>query len=156
MCIRDRLRTPIYAVTGITHLLLKENPTEEQKKHLNSIKFSGEHLLSLINNILDLNKLEADKVEVEKKAFNLKKRIQDVLFALEKSANDKGNKVHFQFGENIPKDILGDSLIISQVLINLIGNAIKFTQNGDIYLSCLLYTSPSPRDRTRSRMPSSA
>ena len=132
--ITHELRTPIYAVTGITHLLLKENPTEEQKKHLNSIKFSGEHLLSLINNILDLNKLEADKVEVEKKAFNLKKRIQDVLFALEKSANDKGNKVHFQFGENIPKDILGDSLIISQVLINLVGNAIKFTQNGDIYL----------------------
>ena len=132
--ITHELRTPIYAVTGITHLLLKENPTEEQKKHLNSIKFSGEHLLSLINNILDLNKLEADKAEVEKKAFNLKKRIQDVLFALEKSANDKGNKVHFQFGENIPKDILGDSLIISQVLINLVGNAIKFTQNGDIYL----------------------
>jgi len=132
--ITHELRTPIYAVTGITHLLLKENPTEEQKKHLNSIKFSGEHLLSLINNILDLNKLEADKAEVEKKAFNLKKRIQDVLFALEKSANDKGNKVHFQFGENIPKDILGDSLIISQVLINLVVNAIKFTQNGDIYL----------------------
>ena len=63
--ITHELRTPMYAVTGLTHLLLSENPTEEQKKHLDSLKFSGEYLLSLINNILDLNKLEANKVEVE-------------------------------------------------------------------------------------------
>ncbi|RMB63903.1 response regulator [Dokdonia sinensis] len=128
--ITHELRTPMYAVTGLTHLLLTENPTPEQKKHLDSLKFSGEYLLSLINNILDLNKLEANKVEVEETSFNLKKRIKDVLFALGKSAKDKGNKLEFEFDEDIPTEILGDPLMISQILINLIGNAVKFTRDG--------------------------
>lgn len=130
--ITHELRTPMYAVTGLTHLLLSENPTPEQKKHLDSLKFSGEYLLSLINNILDLNKLEANKVEVEQTAFNLKKRIEDVLFALGKSAKDKGNKLNFDFDEDIPEEVLGDPLMISQILINLVGNAVKFTRDGDV------------------------
>ncbi|MFC4633057.1 response regulator [Dokdonia ponticola] len=130
--ITHELRTPMYAVTGLTHLLLSENPTEEQKKHLDSLKFSGEYLLSLINNILDLNKLEANKVEVEQTAFNLKKRIEDVLFALGKSAKDKGNKLNFEFDPDIPEEVLGDPLMISQILINLVGNAVKFTRDGQV------------------------
>lgn len=130
--ITHELRTPMYAVTGLTHLLLSENPTPEQKKHLDSLKFSGEYLLSLINNILDLNKLEANKVEVEQTAFNLKKRIEDVLFALGKSAKDKGNNLNFDFDEDIPEEVLGDPLMISQILINLVGNAVKFTRDGDV------------------------
>ncbi len=132
--ITHELRTPMYAVTGLTHLLLSENPTEDQKKHLDSLKFSGEYLLSLINNILDLNKLEANKVEVEETSFNIKKRIEDVLFALGKSARDKGNKLHIDFDSNIPTELLGDPLMISQVLINLVGNAIKFTRDGDVWV----------------------
>lgn len=128
--ITHELRTPMYAVTGLTHLLLTENPTPEQKKHLDSLKFSGEYLLSLINNILDLNKLEANKVEVEETSFDLKKRIKDVLFALGKSAKDKDNEIKFEFDEDIPGEILGDPLMISQILINLIGNAVKFTKDG--------------------------
>ncbi len=130
--ITHELRTPMYAVTGLTHLLLSENPTPEQKKHLDSLKFSGEYLLSLINNILDLNKREANKVEVEQTAFNLKKRIEDVLFALGKSAKDKGNNLNFDFDEDIPEEVLGDPLMISQILINLVGNAVKFTRDGDV------------------------
>ncbi|WP_299683831.1 response regulator [uncultured Dokdonia sp.] len=130
--ITHELRTPMYAVTGLTHLLLSENPTPEQKKHLDSLKFSGEYLLSLINNILDLNKLEANKVEVEQTAFNLKKRIEDVLFALGKSAKDKGNKLNFEFDQDIPEEVLGDPLMISQILINLVGNAVKFTRDGTV------------------------
>ena len=132
--ITHELRTPMYAVTGLTHLLLSENPTEDQKKHLDSLKFSGEYLLSLINNILDLNKLEANKVEVEETAFNIKKRIEDVMFALGKSARDKGNKLHIEFDPEIPTELLGDPLMISQVLINLVGNAIKFTRDGDVWV----------------------
>jgi len=130
--ITHELRTPLYAVTGLTHLLLEENPKEHQKDHLNSLKFSGEYLLSLINNILDLNKLEANKVEVEKTNFNLKKRINDVLVALKKSADDRTTKLHLEFDETIPKKLIGDPLKLSQVLINLIGNSVKFTQNGDV------------------------
>ena len=132
--ITHELRTPMYAVTGLTHLLLSENPTEEQKKHLDSLKFSGEYLLSLINNILDLNKLEANKVEVEQTAFNLKKRIEDVLFALEKSAKDKGNELKFEFDPDIPSELQGDPLMISQILINLVGNAVKFTRDGNVFV----------------------
>lgn len=132
--ITHELRTPLYAVTGLTHLLLEENPTASQKEHLNSLKFSGEYLLSLINNILDLNKLEAKKVELENTSFNLRKRINDVLIALGKSAKDRNNKLHYEFDESIPEKLKGDPLKVSQVLINLIGNSIKFTQNGDIWI----------------------
>lgn len=132
--ITHELRTPLYAVTGLTHLLLEEDPKPHQKEHLNSLKFSGEYLLSLINNILDLNKLEANKVEVEKTTFNLKKRTNDVLIALKKSADDRKNNLHFEFDESIPEKLLGDPLKLSQIMINLIGNSLKFTQNGDIYV----------------------
>ncbi len=130
--ITHELRTPLYAVTGLTHLLLEENPTANQKEHLNSLRFSGEYLLSLINNILDLNKLEANKVNIEVTLFNLKKRISDVIIALNKAAQDRNNKVNFYFDDNIPNKIKGDSLKVSQILINLVGNAIKFTRDGII------------------------
>lgn len=130
--ITHELRTPLYAVTGLTHLLLEESPTENQKEHLHSLKFSGEYLLSLINNILDLNKLEAKKVELMENSFNLKKRISDVLVALKNSAEDKNTKLHLDFDPKIPRKLKGDPLKISQILINLVGNSIKFTENGDI------------------------
>lgn len=130
--ITHELRTPLYAVTGLTHLLLEEDPKPNQKEHLNSLKFSGEYLLSLINNILDLNKLEANKVEIEKTTFSLKKRINDVLIALKKTAEDRKNSLNFEFDESIPDKLIGDPLKISQVLINLIGNSVKFTQNGEV------------------------
>lgn len=132
--ITHELRTPLYAVTGLTHLLLEESPTENQKEHLNSLKFSGEYLLSLINNILDLNKLEAKKVEMLESSFNLKKRITDVLVALKNSAEDKKTQLHLEFDADIPRKLKGDPLKISQILINLIGNSIKFTENGDIWV----------------------
>jgi signal transduction histidine kinase/CheY-like chemotaxis protein len=130
--VTHELRTPLYAVTGLTHLLMEENPKEHQKEHLNSLKFSGEYLLALINNILDLNKLEANKVEVEKTSFHLKKRINDVLVALRKSANDKQNTLRVEYDDTIPESLSSDPLKLSQVLINLIGNSIKFTQNGEV------------------------
>jgi signal transduction histidine kinase/ActR/RegA family two-component response regulator len=132
--ITHELRTPMYTVTGLTHLLLEENPKPEQKEHLNSLKFSGEYLLSLINNILDLNKLEANKVEIEKSPFQLKKRVDGVLTALKKSAEAKNNTIHYEYDNSLPSEIIGDSLKISQILINLISNSIKFTENGDIWV----------------------
>ena len=132
--ITHELRTPMYTVTGLTHLLLEEDPKPEQKEHLNSLKFSGEYLLSLINNILDLNKLEANKVEIEKIPFNLKKIIDGVFTALRKSAEVKNNNLHYEYDSSIPAEVIGDSLKISQILINLLSNSIKFTENGDIWL----------------------
>jgi hypothetical protein len=130
--ITHELRTPLYAVTGLTHLLLEEDPKPNQKEHLNSLEFSGEYLLSLINNILDLNKLEANKVEIEKTTFSLKKRINDVLITLKKTAEDRKNSLTLEYDESIPEKLIGDPLKLSQVLINLIGNSVKFTQNGEV------------------------
>ena len=132
--ITHELRTPLYAVTGLTHLLMEENPREHQREHLESLKFSGEFLLSLINNILDLNKLEAKKVEIEKISFHLKKRINDVLIALKKSANDKQTTLRVDYDDSIPESLSGDPVKLSQVLINLIGNSVKFTQNGEVVI----------------------
>ena len=132
--ITHELRTPMYAVTGLIHLLLEENPKPEQKEHLRSLQFSGEYLLNLINNILDLNKLEANKVEIEKTTFNLRKRLNDLLIALKKSADDRKNSLKLEFDPDIPDKLDGDSVKLSQVLINLIGNSLKFTQNGDVVI----------------------
>ncbi|WP_052309011.1 ATP-binding protein [Aequorivita sublithincola] len=130
--ITHELRTPIYTVTGLTHLLLMEDPKPEQNEHLSSLKFSGEYLLSLINNILDLNKLEASKVEIEKIPFLLKRRIDSVLIALKESIELKNNTIHYEYDNTLPDKVIGDSLKLTQVLINLISNSIKFTDNGDI------------------------
>ena len=110
--------------------MLEEDPKPDQKEHLNSLKFSGEYLLSLINNILDLNKLEANKVEIEQTTFDLKRRINDVLIALKKSSEDKKNNLTLEFDPSVPEKLVGDPVKLSQILINLIGNSLKFTQNG--------------------------
>ncbi|HET8839242.1 MAG TPA: response regulator [Flavobacteriaceae bacterium] len=132
--ITHELRTPIYAVTGLTHLLLTGNPTQEQKEHLNSLKFSGEHLLALINNILDFNKLEVGKVLVQATTFSLKERLENIMFTLKKSAEEKNNRLHLEIDDTIPQKIIGDCVKLSQAIINLTSNALRFTENGDVWI----------------------
>jgi len=139
--ITHELRTPLYTVTGLTDLLLDEDPTESQKGYLKSLRFSGDYLLNFINDILDVNKIEANKVEIEKIPFNLKKLTTEVLFTQNKSAKDNNTKLHLNFEDAIPEYLLGDSLRISQILINLVSNAIKFTKNGDVNLNIKKVTS---------------
>jgi hypothetical protein len=132
--ITHELRTPMYAVTGLTHLLLESNPKTDQIGHLRTLQSSGEYLLSLIDNILDFNKLEANKVALESIPFDLHKRVKDLTVSLVGHANDRNNELHLEFDNEIPARVLGDPIKISQILINLIGNAIKFTENGDIWM----------------------
>ncbi len=132
--VTHELRTPLYAVTGLSNMLLDENPKPEQIKHLKSLKFSGDYLLTFINDILQINKIEANKVDVEPEVFNLKEKITNIVAALNNSAIDNNIKVHFEFDKDLPKNYIADQLKISQVLINLIGNAIKFTKDGDIWI----------------------
>jgi len=132
--VTHELRTPLYAVTGLTNILLEEDPRPEQIPHLNSLKFSGDYLLTFINDILQFNKIEAHKVEVEKEVFNLKKKIENVISALNNSANSNNVKIHFEFEKKLPHNYLSDQLKISQILINLIGNSIKFTKDGDLWI----------------------
>ncbi|SHG58871.1 tetratricopeptide repeat-containing hybrid sensor histidine kinase/response regulator [Winogradskyella jejuensis] len=132
--VTHELRTPLYAVTGLTSLLLDEDPKEKQIPHLKSLKFSGDYLLTFINDILQINKIEANKVELDPEDFNLKTKIENVVAALNNSAKDNNTNIHFEYEEGLPENYIGDQLKISQILINLLGNAIKFTKDGDIWV----------------------
>ena len=132
--VTHELRTPLYAVTDLSNMLLDENPKPEQVQHLKSLKFSGDYLLTFINDILQINKIEANKVDVEPESFNLKKKINNIVLALNNSAQDNNVKIHFEFDKDLPQNFIADQLKISQILINLIGNSIKFTKDGDIWI----------------------
>lgn len=132
--VTHELRTPLYAVTGLTNMLLDEDPKPEQIPHLKSLKFSGDYLLTFINDILQINKIEANKVELDPELFNLKKKVENVIAALNNSALDNNIKIHFDYEKGLPENFIGDQLKISQILINLIGNSIKFTKDGDIWV----------------------
>ncbi|MCJ7468029.1 MAG: response regulator [Maribacter sp.] len=130
--VSHELRTPLYAVTGLTHLLLEENPSENQKEHLKALKFSGDYLLNFINDILQINKIDANKLETLKIEFNLKKVLKEVIDSLQQSAKANNTKIILDYDENIPGHLLSDPLKLSQVFMNLVGNAIKFTKNGEV------------------------
>lgn len=132
--VTHELRTPLYAVTGLTNMLMEENPKPEQIQHLKSLKFSGDYLLTFINDILQINKIEANKVELDPEIFNLKNKVENVIAALNNSAQDNNIYIHFEYDKKLPEIFNGDQLKISQILINLIGNSIKFTKDGDIWV----------------------
>ncbi|MFL1013160.1 ATP-binding response regulator [Flavisericum labens] len=132
--VTHELRTPLYAVTGLSNMLLDENPKPEQVQHLKSLKFSGDYLLTFINDILQINKIEANKVDVEPEVFNLNKKINNIILALNNSAEDNNIKIHFEYDKDLPENFIADQLKISQILINLVGNSIKFTKDGDIWI----------------------
>jgi CheY-like chemotaxis protein len=128
--VTHELRTPLYAVTGLTHLLLEENPSESQKEHLKSLKFSGDYLLTFINDILQVNKIEARKLAVERAPLNLKKILNDVVNSLTQTSKENNNKILLNIDKGIPDKLIGDYLKMSQVFINLISNGLKFTKDG--------------------------
>ncbi|MCB0382265.1 MAG: response regulator [Psychroserpens sp.] len=132
--VTHELRTPLYAVTGLTNMLLDEDPKEHQIPHLKSLKFSGDYLLTFINDILQINKIEANKVELDPVQFNLKMKVENVVSALNNSALDNNVIMHYDYQKDLPHTFIGDNLKISQILINLIGNSIKFTKDGDIWV----------------------
>ena len=135
--VTHELRTPLYAVTGLTNMLLDENPKPDQIPHLKSLKFSGDYLLTFINDILQINKIEANKVDLDPEIFNLNKKVENVISALNNSALDNNTQMHFEYDKELPDTFEADQLKISQILINLIGNAIKFTKDGDIWVRVL-------------------
>ena len=130
--VSHELRTPLYAVTGLTHLLLEENPKESQLEHLKSLKFSGDYLLNFINDILQINKIDADKLETSQIEFNLKKMLTEVIDSLRQTAKANNTGIVLDYDESIPYTLLSDPIKLSQVFINLVGNALKFTKEGEV------------------------
>ncbi|MEO1010378.1 MAG: ATP-binding protein [Bacteroidota bacterium] len=130
--VSHELRTPLYAVTGLTHLLLEENPSENQKEHLKALKFSGDYLLNFINDILQINKIDAEKLEPLNIEFNLKKILKEVIDPLQQSAKENNTKITLEYDEEIPGHLMSDPLKLSQIFMNLVGNALKFTRKGEV------------------------
>jgi len=130
--VSHELRTPLYAVTGLTHLLLEENPSKNQKEHLKALKFSGDYLLNFINDILQINKIDADKLEPLNIELNLKKVLKEVIDSLRQSAHKNNTKIILDYDEEIPSHLMSDPLKLSQIFMNLVGNALKFTKNGEV------------------------
>ena len=126
------IRTPLNAVIGMGHLLLKNNPRQDQFNNLSILKTSADNLLVLINDILDFNKIESGKLDLEEADFSVKKLLEDIVKANTNNANERENRITLLIDDNIPDYLMGDSLRLGQVLNNLISNAIKFTQNGFI------------------------
>ncbi|MES2730837.1 MAG: response regulator [Bacteroidota bacterium] len=124
------IRTPMNAVIGMTHLLLQEDPSPSQVENLKTLRFSAENLLVLINDILDLSKIEAGKIIFESVDFSLIDLLNDIRQMVAYKAEEKGIKLKLWLDSELPAILVGDPVRLSQILINLIGNAIKFTNKG--------------------------
>lgn len=129
------IRTPMNAIVGLTNLLIKSPANALQEKYLSVIKKSGANLLVIINDILDLAKIEAGKMELESVPFPLVTAIQNIHTILSLKAEEKGVFMKEIIGEGVPEYVIGDETRITQVVMNLAGNAIKFTEKGSVTIS---------------------
>ncbi|GGG20475.1 histidine kinase [Dokdonia pacifica] len=132
--VSHELRTPLYGVIGLTSILL-EDETSKNKEDLKSLKFSADYLMALINDVLLLNKMDADGITLEKTSYRLSSLAKSITRSFEFSLEQNNNKIHLHIDENIPDKQIGDYVRLSQILMNLIGNAIKFNENGNIWVS---------------------
>jgi len=128
------IRTPMNAIVGLTNLLLKSEVNAQQLKYLQVIRKSGENLLVIINDILDLSKIEAGKMELEQRAFPLKTTLETVKMILNVKAEEKGIFLNETIDSVLPEYVVGDETRFTQVITNLVGNAIKFTEKGGVTL----------------------
>jgi signal transduction histidine kinase/ActR/RegA family two-component response regulator len=126
------IRTPMNAVVGLTHILLESSPREDQLEDLNTLKFSANNLLAIINDILDLSKIEEGKISFEHIDFNLKHLLLNIQSTLMLKASEKGLNFTVDIEEQVPLMLIGDPVRLSQILINLANNAIKFTEEGQV------------------------
>lgn len=133
--VSHELRTPLNAINGITYLLLNEKPKATQLNYLKSLEFSGKYLLAFINDILEINRLESDKVLVEQINFNLPELIENIKTSFNEFIEENNINFHLLIDKSIEPNIIGDPTKISQIIINLVNNAIKFSKNGDVWLS---------------------
>lgn len=128
------IRTPLNGIIGIANLL-GINPTDEQKELVDNLIFSSNHLLQLVNDILDLNKIESDKLELIIDTVDIRQLAESIQMQFKEYAADKGLKVFVEVGEKVPNAIMADPVRLGQILNNLVSNGIKFTDKGGVYVS---------------------
>jgi signal transduction histidine kinase/CheY-like chemotaxis protein len=126
------IRTPMNGILGMTELALSTTLSEEQREFLLTVKSSADRLLTIINEILDYSKMEAGKTVLDSVAFHLPSVVKDVMRSLALLAHQKGLELAVNIAPDVPADLTGDPIRLGQVLINLVGNAIKFTEQGEV------------------------
>ena len=129
------IRTPMNGVLGMTELALETDLTPEQREYLETVKISADALLTVINDILDFSKIEAGRVELESRPFDLRECLDLALKTLAIRADEKGVELLCDVASDIPDLVIGDSSRLRQILLNLVGNAVKFTAKGEVSLS---------------------
>lgn len=132
------IRTPMNSIVGFTNVLLKTNLTDNQKEYLQAIKTSGESLNVLINDILDLAKVDAGKMTFEKRHFHIEESITSMLHLFDLKAKEKGLEIVKEFDKKIPSILIGDPIRLHQIILNLMSNAVKFTDKGKIIVCTTL------------------
>ena len=142
------IRTPMNVIVGMTDILLREQHSEQTREYLNSIKSSGDALLSIINDILDFSRIESGKLTIIEDGYEPKKMIEELMIMFENQAGDKKIEILYDVDKNLPYRLKGDSKRIRQIIINLMNNAIKFTDHG--YVKLVVQTSII--DRTRAEL----
>lgn len=128
------IRTPLNSIIGMTQFLLDLEPEGEELDYVNTVKLSAENLLVIINDILDISKIEAGKLQIENTTFDLEYLIKNIVQSISYKAEEKGLNLEVKVSEEVPQTVLGDPVRINQVLLNLLSNAIKFTPEGSVEL----------------------
>ncbi len=128
------IRTPMNAIIGMTELVLDTSLTKEQREQLRIVQQAGDSLLAIIEDILDFSKIEAGKLELAHVPFDLHETLGDTVKTLAVAAHGKGLELACDIGPQVPQDVVGDPARLSQVIVNLVGNAIKFTEQGEVVL----------------------
>ncbi len=126
------IRTPLNEVIGITNLLLQGNPREDQMDYIKALKFSGNHLLTLVNDVLDYNKMESGKIIFEQTQFNLSDFLNEIMRSYSFRSKSKNLSFDIKKADDLPVEVIGDPIRLNQILSNLLSNALKFTTNGSI------------------------
>ncbi len=138
------IRTPLNGVMGMTDLLLETRLTREQREYLETVKLSSDSLLTVINDVLDFSKIEAGKIDMEAIDFNLRDCLESTLKTLALRADEKGLELLCEVGPDVPEMMQGDSSRLQQILTNLVGNAIKFTDKGEVAVKVQVQTENGP------------
>ncbi|MDF1547461.1 MAG: transporter substrate-binding domain-containing protein [Bacteroidales bacterium] len=132
--ISHEIRTPLFAVIGFTELMAKTRLSEKQHDYNKKIQISGKLLLNLVNDILDLTKLEAEKLKLNPEIFSIHELIDEIFEVESLKANEKHLKLDYEIGKDVPDFLIGDKLYLSRIIMNVLNNAIKFTSKGKVSL----------------------
>ncbi len=128
----NEMRTPLNIISGLTHLLLTNDPRKDQIENLRTLQFSANNLVVFINDVLDFSNIEAGKISFDKLNFNPKKTLEEIKDRFSLPAKDKGIDLHIRYDENLPKELNGDPTRLNQVITNLVSTSLKYTNHGQI------------------------